>query len=224
MTNSSRQSAYVDDFNHDPWADDYDEDVRNEEDPIRTGYSAVLDWVVAQTQINPSDIVVDLGMGTGNTSERIAHAKELIGVDISKKMMAQAVPKVAHLPRIRYVEADLLGFFSEQQAFDALVSTYAIHHLTEPEKAQLFTAIHRALTPGRRAVFGDLMFADTNAKADLRRKYQAMDHAEVLESFDEEFFWYIDHATEALQTSGFSLLETKQFSDLSWGIAVEKPA
>ncbi|MEZ4674066.1 MAG: class I SAM-dependent methyltransferase [Caldilineaceae bacterium] len=224
MNTLPTQSAHVDEFNHDPWADDYDEDVRNEADPIRAGYSAVLDWVVAQAQIQAADIVVDLGMGTGNTAQRIPHAKELIGVDISTKMMAQAAPKVAHLSNVRYVAADLLGFFAQPRSFDALISTYAIHHLTEPEKEQLFNAIYQSLTVGRRAVFGDLMFANQDAAVELRRQYQTRGDMEMIEIFDEEFFWYVDHVTTALQQSGFQLIAVNQFSELSWGIAVEKRA
>lgn len=39
--------------------------------------------------------------------------------------------------------------------------------------------------------------------------------------FDEKFFWYVDHATAALQQSGFQLIAIKQVSAISWGIAVE---
>jgi len=212
----------VDDFNHDPWSEAYDEDVKNETDPIRAGYRAVLDWVVAEARIGTDDIVVDLGMGTGNTAQRIPHAKELIGVDISTKMMAKAAPKVAHLPAVHYVTADLLGFFVDPRRFDVLVSTYAIHHLTKPEKEQLFAAIYRSLTPGRRATFGDLMFADPLAKAQLRQQYQVVGDTAMIETFDEEFFWHVDHATTALQKVGFTLVTVNQFSQLSWGIAVEK--
>ncbi|HRW05267.1 MAG TPA: class I SAM-dependent methyltransferase [Caldilineaceae bacterium] len=222
MTEPILQSTHVDVFNHDPWAENYDVDVRNETDPIRAGYSAVLDWVVAEARIDANTTVVDLGMGTGNTAQRVRQAQELIGVDISTKMMVQAAPKLSHLPNVRYVTADLLSFFHEPRHFDALISTYAIHHLTESEKEQLFAAIHRSLPPGRRAVFGDLMFADRNAEATLRAEYQALGNSEMVETFDEEFFWYVDHATRALQAVGFKLIATKQFSQLSWGIAVEK--
>ncbi len=222
MADPILQSTHVDTFNHDPWAAGYDDDVRNEQDPIRAGYSAVLDWVVTSAQIQTTDTVVDLGMGTGNTAQRITQAKEVIGVDISAKMMALAQPKVAHLPAVRFVNADLLGFFSQPRHCDVLVSTYAIHHLTEPEKVQLFNAIYGALSRGGRAVFGDLMFADRRVEALLRQQYHDRHDRDMIETFDEEFFWYVDHATIALQQVGFTLRAVKQFSELSWGIATEK--
>ncbi|MCB9160890.1 MAG: hypothetical protein H6644_13755 [Caldilineaceae bacterium] len=69
------RSRHVDEFNHDPWADDYDRNVRNEEDPIRAGYADTLAWTVAQAAIGPDDVVVDLGAGTGNTSALIPTAR-----------------------------------------------------------------------------------------------------------------------------------------------------
>ncbi|MEZ4862598.1 MAG: class I SAM-dependent methyltransferase [Caldilineaceae bacterium] len=218
------QSQHVDEFNHDPWAAGYDEDVRNEADPIRAGYAAVLDWVVASAQIQPQDVVIDLGIGTGNTSQRIAAAQELIGVDISTHMMALARPKLAHLPQVTLVQADLLGFFAQRQRHcDALFSTYAIHHLTDDEKALLFRQIWQALAPGRRAVFGDLMFADAAAQSEITQKYAAAGDSEMVETFAEEFFWQLDLATYALHQANFHLVEVKRFSELSWGVCVEKP-
>ncbi|MEZ4727294.1 MAG: class I SAM-dependent methyltransferase [Caldilineaceae bacterium] len=218
------QSQHVDFFNHDPWASDYDEDVRNEADPIRAGYEAVLDWVVAQAQIRPADVVVDLGMGTGNTAQRIVAAQEVIGIDISSNMLALAHPKLTHLPKVTFVQADLLAFFDRPDLhFDALVSTYAIHHLTEDEKTLLFHQIAQSLTPGRRAVFGDLMFADPAARDQLTQHYTTLGNTNMVETFAEEFFWLVDTACATLQAAGFALIAVKQFSQLSWGICVEKP-
>lgn len=217
------QSKHVDFFNHDPWAAGYDANVRNEADPIRTGYAAVLDWTVANACIGPTDVVVDLGMGTGNTARRIGAAKEVIGVDISTNMLALAKAKLVHLP-VRFVQADLLAFFNEPDLhYDALISTYAIHHLTETEKRTLFAQIWRTLHPGRRAVFGDLMFANHMARAQLQEYYTSRGDTEIVETFAEEFFWFVDSATAALQDIGFTLIEVQQFSTLSWGICVEKP-
>jgi putative AdoMet-dependent methyltransferase len=217
------RSQHVDAFNHDPWAAGYDADVRNEADPIRAGYAEVLAWTVQQAAIAPEHTVVDLGLGTGNTSALIPAARQLIGVDISTEMMRLAAPKLAHLADVDFVQADLLEFFEGRRPFDRLISTYALHHLTEPEKAELFAAIGRDLAPGGRAVFGDLMFADAAAQAEIEAKYAAAGNREMVETFHEEFFWRVDQALSALQATGFVVDAVKRFSELSWGICVAKP-
>ena len=136
------RSRHVDEFNHDPWADDYDRNVRNEADPIRAGYADTLAWTVAQAAIGPDDVVVDLGAGTGNTSALIPTARRVVCVDISEKMTSLARPKLRHLPQVDYVIADLLEYYATDPVpCDAVVSTYAIHHLTAAEKETLFAGI-----------------------------------------------------------------------------------
>lgn len=67
--------------------------------------------------------------------------------------------------------------------FDAVLSTYAVHHLTGAEKVLLFQLIWERLWPGGRAVFGDLMFADEAERALLDRKYEQLGDQETLEGF-----------------------------------------
>ena len=219
------RSQHVDEFNHDPWADNYDRHVRNEEDPIRAGYADTLAWTVAQAAISPDDVVVDLGAGTGNTSALIPAARRVVCVDISEKMTALARPKLRHLPQVDYVIADLLEYYATDPVpCDAVVSTYAIHHLTAAEKETLFAGIFATLPPGGRAAFGDLMFRDAAAEQELRAAYGAAGMAELILDFDEEFFWHVDHATAALMKCGFAVQEVRQFSNLSWGICVRRDA
>jgi putative AdoMet-dependent methyltransferase len=140
-------------------------------------------------------------------------------VDISPKMMALARPKLAHLPSVEFVRADLLEFFAEPRRFDRLISTYAVHHLTEDEKRVLLDCVASSLTRGGIAVFGDLMFRDPGEAAAMAERYAGM--PDVIEAFDEEHFWCLDKTAEAAWAAGLTITETKRFSDLSWGIRLE---
>jgi putative AdoMet-dependent methyltransferase len=214
------RSRRADDFNHDEWAAGYDENVLDEADPIRTGYQDALRWTVDRAGITPASVVVDLGAGTGNTSALIPAAAHVICVDVSVKMMELARPKLAHLPSVEYVHADLLEFFDRPHRFDRLISTYAAHHLTEDEKAMLLQSIASSLEPGGIAVFGDLMFADRQAEVALAEKY--VEWPDVIESFEDEYFWYLDSAVAHARDAGCAITDTRRFSDLSWGIRIER--
>jgi len=218
------KSKHVDEFNHDQWFEDYDQDVQNEADPIRTGYEHVLNWVIEQAQISPTDTVVDLGSGTGNLGQRIQRCQKLVCVDVSTKMSEVAKPKLAHLSDVEFQHVDLLEFFDQNnKRFDVIVSTYAVHHLEEDEKQLLFKHLWQALKPGGRAVLGDLMLENQPAEATMIEKYQQLNMPGVYESIDEEWFWYVDTAVDGLKRLGFEVAK-KRFSDLSWTIAARKPA
>lgn len=218
------RSRHADEFNHDPWAADYDEKVRDESNPIRTGYADLLRWTVEKACIGPASVVLDLGSGTGNTSALIPAASRVICVDVSARMAERAPLKLGHLDTVEMVEADLLEVFERDlPPLDAVVSTYSVHHLTEEEKPLLFRAVHEALVPGGRAAFGDLMFEHEDARAALADVWTDEERLQVLRSLDEEFPWRVDRAVAALRDVGFVRIETKRFSALSWGVAAEKP-
>jgi putative AdoMet-dependent methyltransferase len=203
-------------FNHDPWAAAYDADVREEANPIRAGYAETLAWTVDRARIGPNSTVLDLGCGTGNTSALIREAAQIVCVDLSENMMQIGRDKLAHLRNVTFVRDDLLAYCAaDGPAFDAVISTYAVHHLTDDEKAQLFASVANRLSPGGRAVFGDLMFANAAARAQVI--------AEVIEAIDEEFFWLVDRAVADLAATGLVVEEYRQFSELSWGICARKP-
>jgi putative AdoMet-dependent methyltransferase len=214
------RSRRADDFNHDEWAEGYDESVRDEADPIRTGYRETLEWVVDRAELTPDSVVVDLGAGTGNTTALIPAARHVVCVDVATKMMDLARPKLGHLESVEYVQVDLLEFFDAPRRFDRLVSTYAVHHLTEDEKAVLLRRIASSLEPGGVAVFGDLMFESRAARDALARKYAGW--PDVTESIEDEYFWYVDSAADHAQAAGFAITDTRRFSDLSWGIRIER--
>jgi putative AdoMet-dependent methyltransferase len=216
------KSEFVDKFNHDEDAPDYDKDVRNEGHPIRAGYDALLDWVAAETGTAGSGQVLELGSGTGNLTLRLAPGTEVTCVDISQEMMQLAQNKLPTERRVTYVKEDILAFFDQPRVpFAAVVSTYTIHHLTEEEKALLFEKIAAALEPGGTAVFGDLMFENDAAKEAYQAICRATGQEDLAEDIDDEFFWNIETAVEKLQALGFDA-QTKQFSALSWGIFSRK--
>ncbi len=214
------KSKHYQEFNHDEDAPTYDQIDLN--DPIRHGYYEVLDWTIEQAAISSDDVVLDLGTGTGNLSKLIQSCKQLICVDISNNMMEIAKTKLVHLPQVEFVFEDVLAYFGESRPqFDAIISTYTLHHLIEDEKQIFFQKVFDQLNPGGRAVFGDLMLESKTVEPDFIKKYRDQGLEGVAQAFEEEFFWYVDSAVTGLERVGFSV-EAKRFSDLSWAISAKK--
>lgn len=216
------KSRFAEYFNHDEDASEYDVEVRNEFNPIRTGYGETLAWVALQAYISPEHYVLDLGCGTGNTSALLSKMAGLVCVDVSPKMMELAKCKLAAIENLTFIQSDLLEFFDRNKLkFDCIVSTYAIHHLTENEKALLFKEVYKCLAPGGRAVFGDLMFQNDHEKEKVVQSLLKKGHKEGVADIKDEFFWDLDNALNQLEKLGF-LTVVKRFSELSWGLAAIK--
>ena len=219
------RSRHVERFNHDEDAAGYDRDVLDESDPIRAGYDYVLDWIAASAAAGPDSRVLELGSGTGNLSLRLPREAELVCVDVSREMTRIAREKLAGRSAVEFAEADLLEYFDRPgpdfEPFDAVVSSYAVHHLCADEKARLFERITARLRPAGRAVFGDLMFENPAARREILASYRSSGREALAADIEDEFFWDVDHATGTLR--GLGLRATaKRFSELSWGIAAER--
>lgn len=216
------RSQHVDKFNHDPLAAGYDLDVRDEAQLVRAGYDEALNWVARTASRLEGLSVLELGTGSGNLATRLTNYRELTCVDISEKMMELAKHKLSHANNVEYTISDLLQFFDvTDKTFDCIVSTYAIHHLTEDEKMFLFEKIYFHLNAGGSFICGDVMFENEQAKQDLLKKYIEEDIQQVIHDIHDEFFWDLSAARKKWQSLG-GKVEVKRFSELSWGIHATK--
>ena len=96
--------------------------------------------------------VVDLGCGFGWFSRwaREAGAAEVLGLDVSEKMLARARSATSDAV-ITYAQADLATLELEKARFDLAFSSLALHYIADA--ARLLAEIHAALVPGGHFVF-----------------------------------------------------------------------
>jgi tRNA (cmo5U34)-methyltransferase len=103
-------------------------------------------------QISPNvKRVLDLGTGDGRLLSLVLlnnPSAEGVALDFSDPMITQAKKRFTDNPRVRIVKHDFSQPLPENLGcFDAVVSSLAIHHLTDPRKKQLYTEIFAHLNP-----------------------------------------------------------------------------
>ena len=157
----------LNDAGFDRWADEYERSVRESEAADSypfAGYSQVLKAVCAAIPAVEKPVILDLGFGTGAlTTQLYERGCEIWGQDFSPRMLA--------LSQQRMPEAHLFcGDFSQglaapllQRRYDAILSTYALHHLTDEDKIALLRVLQGLLRPGGKVLIGDVAFQDQAA-------------------------------------------------------------
>jgi tRNA (cmo5U34)-methyltransferase len=106
----------------------------------------------------PADVerMLDLGCGDGRLIELVLTARpgvvHAVGLDNSPPMLV--LERFAREPRVRIEAHDLGQPLPEGEAFDVLVSGFAIHHLPDDRKRSLLTEVAARLRPG--GVFANL--------------------------------------------------------------------
>lgn len=128
--------------------------------PDRTRQLEAIFRILALRE-TPLRRVLDLGCGDALILEAILEAypdAEGVALDFSPHMLASAAARLARFgARARTLEADLAATSWHNvlpDSFDAVVSGFAIHHLTHGRKRALYDEIHDMLSSG--AVFLNL--------------------------------------------------------------------
>jgi tRNA (cmo5U34)-methyltransferase len=95
--------------------------------------------------------ILDLGTGDGRLLALLQGdrpAMSGVGVDFSEVMLAAARERFQSDERIKLVEHDLCGPLPDLGQFDAVVSSFAIHHLEHERKRSLYGEAFDLLQPG----------------------------------------------------------------------------
>jgi len=101
----------------------------------------------------PRDVsrVLDLGSGDGRLLDIVLRARAGaagVAVDFSPLMLDRLRARFADDARVEIVAHNLDDALPELGTFDAVVSSFAIHHLTDVRKRQLYGEIWRAVRSG----------------------------------------------------------------------------
>lgn len=174
----------------DVWADGYDESVRlaDESDAYPfAGYATILREIYGRVCASGAKAVLDIGFGTGTLAGQLyQQGCDVFGQDFSSGMIQLAQGK---MPRAKLYQGDFsLGLVQElkQQRYDAIIATYALHHLTDEQKAAFFQELLPLLQDNGCIYVGDVAFA---TRAQLEQcKAQAgddWDASEIYFVYDE---------------------------------------
>ena len=116
--------------------------------PHRTeGEAELLEWLPATTER-----VLDIGSGDGRLLALVKLARpsaSAVALDFSETMLTRLRERFADDPTVRIVGHDLdRALPGDLGAFDAVVSSFAIHHVAHARKRSLYEEVHALLEPG----------------------------------------------------------------------------
>lgn len=115
-----------------------------------------LDYFTETLSVQGNERVLDVSCGTGELIARLYERYpdlDLVGVDLSAKMLHRARAKIGDTPRVTLREGNAEALPFGDDTFDVVVSTSAFHYYGEPKQALL--EARRVLRPGGRLVLMD---------------------------------------------------------------------
>lgn len=176
----------MDNKGFDLWADGYDKSVelseKSNEYPF-AGYKDVLNFVynIVKSKVGS---LLDIGFGTGVLTKRLYDDGYVItGVDFSQRMIEIAKDKMPNANLLCHDFTKGLPDKLKDESYDWIISTYAIHHLTDGEKIGFITELLNHLNPNGTIIFGDVAFETREGLEQVRKEY--------IDIWDEDEFYLV---------------------------------
>ena len=122
---------------------------------------SVTSALISAVTVQPRDTVLDLGCGNGQISIPLARqGADVLAVDISPAMANQLRDDAQGrgLSSLSVMALAIEELDLPPASIDLIVSSYALHHLRDTDKARLVIAAHGWLRPGGQLAIADMMF------------------------------------------------------------------
>lgn len=170
------------------WAGDYDKSVGiaddNNEYPF-AGYKELMNAIYCAIMEKSPVSVLDIGLGTGVLSAKLYDGgNEITGIDFSNEMLNIAKAK---MPKSRLIQHDFskgLPNALKEDLFDFIISTYALHHLSDNDKTQFILLLLEHLKENGSIFIGDVSFQ-------MREDLEACKQSCSDEGWDNDEFYFV---------------------------------
>jgi putative AdoMet-dependent methyltransferase len=206
----------------DEWAPYYDatiEDKTGEYAEVFERYEQILTSVVKNIPVD-TKTVLEFGVGTGNLSVKLLQAGfQVIGVEPSEQMRRQVEMKriPMALRNGHFLDVPL----EESEMVDAIVSTYAFHHLTLAEKSEALRIMRSVLKPKGVIIFADTCYADMAGKNFILQKVKKEQKWNLLRDLETEYYEFIEDMRNLFLQHGFQV-RFEQLNPFVWLMAAKR--
>lgn len=206
------RKTWNDRWGFDRQAAQYDEAVlREPEFNPHQNYNEALDLTCQLVNPRLGERGLEIGIGTGNLAGRfLARGIEIAGTDQSREMLRQCHAKY---PGIETKLGNFLAVPYLDDQFDFVVTSYALHHLTDEQKLLALEEMRRVLKPHGRICITDLMFENEAKRMAVQGEFLAAGKADLWAQIEDEYYadrslllkWFADngYVAQANQVNDF---------------------
>nr|WP_132944598.1 MerR family transcriptional regulator [Tumebacillus sp. BK434] len=205
------RKTWTDRWGFDRQAAQYDEAVlREPEFNPHQNYNEALDMTCQLVNPRLGERGLEIGIGTGNLAGRfLAKGIEIAGTDQSREMLRQCQAKY---PQIETKLGNFLAVPYLDDQFDFVVTSYALHHLTDEQKLLALEEMRRVLKPHGRICITDLMFESAAKRAAVREEFQSAGRADLWAQIEDEYYADRSLLLKWFEANGY-VAQAKQVND-----------
>lgn len=200
----------------DSWATHYDETVytkKGEYYEVFKNYEEILKETVSFINSPTSATVLDIGSGTGNLGAIAANSGyKVTAIEPNAKMRELASAKYPHIP---VQNGSFLSLDIPDASVDAIISSYAFHHLQDEEKAKSIAFMASKLRQGGQIIIADTMYESPEAASAVLNWAENYGFTHLAQDLKTEFYTTHEILAHAFETANFQV-SFKQMNQFVW--------
>ena len=178
----------------DSWAKSYDSEVLESDNkgtfPF-AGYQKLMRVLYDEVAKKTPSRVLDVGIGTGVLSSKLYEdGHRITGTDYSSEMLRISQEKMPNAELVQWDFTQDIPACIKNKKYDFIVSTYALHHLTDDTKVQFISKLLMLLDKDGVLSIGDIGFANLEDMEKCRETFN--------DEWDDEFYFVISELKGAL--------------------------
>lgn len=154
--------------------------------------------------------VLVLGCGSGLEIERIKFQCNVVGVDLSDKMLEVLKKKELYKDvKLSTICGSFLDLDFGTKQYDVVLSCYAMHHFNAEQKLGIYKKIYNSLNDGGVFINGDTIAVSKDAEDRYMKKAVEEYSSNNMEfaSLHIDVPFCIEHEKEVLEKAGFSNID-----------------
>lgn len=200
----------------DDWADNYDETLEKADGEyveVFNNYNEILNETVKHISKYEGAKVLDIGSGTGNLTNIASKAGyNVVGIEPNSKMRDIAMAKY---PSEKFISGTFLSLPIDDNSVDAIINSYAFHHLTDEEKGTAIKLFKTKLKNDGVVIITDTMYASKNSKRAILEDAYDNNYENLAHDLETEFYTTHEVLTKLFEDEGFKV-SYQQMNKFVW--------
>ncbi|MFZ5968096.1 MAG: class I SAM-dependent methyltransferase [Bacillota bacterium] len=205
----------------DRWASSYDQVVHGldkEYAEVFQSHENILKYICSKVSDETKCTILEIGSGTGNLTRLLnQHGFRVICVEPSNKMRKVAQMKAPNIP---ILDGHFLSIPLTSRV-DAIVTSFAFHHLTLKEKEQAITYLGKFLNENGKIVVADVMFESEKYRVDLLKDVKSKGAFRLLKDLETKHYEYLEDICELFRKENYTL-EIMKMNKYVWVLCAMK--
>lgn len=193
-------------------------DKSNDELGLFEKYDEILCEIRNRIKKHNASNVIDIGCGTGNLCGELCDELDVLGIDQSLEMISEAKKKYSNM---KFRLGNFLDKPFKKNAFDIVVTTYALHGLNDDEKKEAIKNMLEYLNDNGKIIIVDFMFLNNAERENRKNNLCSQGRQDLWSVVNRKYYTNLEEFKEYISYLGYKI-QSEHITNFTWIVEIQK--